>query len=410
MTSDLQLRGATRDIAAVAREVAKPPDARALDEGLARLRVRLERGGALRSRRGAAWSVLVVAAAALLVVTWRMAAVRPQSLALAYRVDGAEILQEGFIRARQGGHPKVSFSEGSVVALADDARMRIVAVDERGGRLAIEEGEIQADIVHRAGARWTFEAGPYSIDVRGTSFALDWRGADGWFDLRLRTGLLDIHVPWSSAPIVLRGGQRLTVRSADHEVTIGDLAPDPVSEAASAPSPALSAPPQVALSSPSASPREHRTSWSERMASGALQSIVDDAVEHGVEATVLERTSEDLEVLEAAARYQKRPDIARRALLAQRARFAGSSSAKEAAFLLGRMAEPSDGVAAHEWYERYLLEAPDGAFAAEAMGRNMIVTNRIFGVDRARPLADTYLKRWPTGAHAQLARSILSGP
>jgi hypothetical protein len=354
--------------------------------------------------------VLVVAAAALLVVTWRIAAVRPQSLALAYRVEGAEILQEGFIRARQGRHPKVSFSEGSVVALADDARMRIVAVDERGGRLAVEEGEIQADIVHRPGARWTFEAGPYSIDVRGTSFALDWRGADGWFDLRLRTGLLDIHVPWSSAPIVLRGGQRLTVRSADHEVTIGDLAPDPVSGAVSAPSRALSAPPQGASSSPSASPREHRTSWSERMASGALQSIVDDAVEHGVEATVLERTSEDLEVLEAAARYQKRPDIARRALLAQRARFAGSSRAKEAAFLLGRMAEPSDGVAAHEWYERYLLEAPDGAFAAEATGRNMIVTNRIFGVDRARPLADTYLKRWPTGAHAQLARSILSGP
>jgi len=146
------------------------------------------------------------------------------------------------------------------------------------------------------------------------------------------------------------------------------------------------------------------------MASGALQSIVDEAIEHGIEATVLERTSEELEVLESAARYQKRPDIARRALLAQRARFAGSSRAKEAAFLLGRIAEVGDGVAAHEWYERYLTEAPDGAFAAEAMGRNMVVTNRIFGVDRARPLAETYLKRWPTGPHAQLARSILNGP
>ena len=97
-------------------------------------------------------------------------------------------------------------------------------------------------------------------------------------------------------------------------------------------------------------------------------------------------------------------------MLAQRTRFAGTPRAKEAAFLLGRMAESADGAAALGWYERYLAEAPDGAFAAEAMGRDMIVTNRVFGVDRARPLAEKYVKRWPTGAHAQLARSILNGP
>jgi hypothetical protein len=299
--------------------------------------------------------------------------------------------------------------------------MRVVDVDERGGRLAVEEGEVRADIVHRAGARWTFEAGPYSVDVRGTSFSLDWRGADGAFDLRLRTGLLDIHTPWSPAPIVLHGGQRLTVRSADHEVTIRDLddlsvlyerAGGPAGSA-SAESPdrsaALPEPPKVTPPNPSASPKR-RANWSERMASGDLQSIVDEAVEHGVDVTVQERTSEELAVLEAAARYQKRPDVARRALLAQRARFAGTPRAKEAAFLLGRMAENADAAAALDWYGRYLSEDPDGAFAAEAMGRDMSLTNRTLGRDRARPLAEIYLKRWPTGGYAQLARSILNGP
>jgi hypothetical protein len=145
------------------------------------------------------------------------------------------------------------------------------------------------------------------------------------------------------------------------------------------------------------------------MASGDLQSILDDAVEHGVEATVMDRTSEELAILEATARYRKRPDIARRALLAQRARFAGSPRAKEAAFLLGRMVESADGPDALGWYERYLSEDPDGAFAAEATGRDMIVNKRMYGVSRARPLADAYLKRWPTGAYAELARSILNG-
>jgi hypothetical protein len=432
MTTDLQLHGATRDVAALARQVTKPPDEDALDDALERVRARVERRRASRGRRGSLWGVALVAAVALLVVTWRVGGLRKQPLSVAYRAEGAEMLGEGYVRARPGGHSRLSFSEGSVVTLADDTRVRVVAADDRGGHLAIEEGEIRADIVHRPGARWTFEAGPYSVDVRGTSFSLDWRGTDGWFDLRLATGLVDIHTPWSPAPIALHGGQRLTVRSTDHEVTIRDLddpsaaaprhdaldaptdpatkeGPDLVAGRAAGDGPALPAPPKVASGNPSASPKQHSASWSERMASGDLQSIVDDAVEHGVEATVMERTSEELAVLEASARYRKRPDIARRALLAQRARFAGTPRAKEAAFLLGRMVESTDGPDALAWYERYLSEDPDGAFVAEAMGHDMIVTRRIFGVARARPLAETYLNRWPTGAYSDLALSILNG-
>jgi len=419
MTTDLQLHGATRDVAALARQVTKPPDEGALDDAFARVRSRVERHRASRGRRASTWGVTLAAAAVLLVLTWRMVEPRKQALPLAYRAEGAEIL-DGYLRARPGEHPRLSFSDGSVVALAEDTRMRVVAADDRGGHLAIEEGEIRADIVHRTGARWTFDAGPYSVDVRGTSFSLNWRGADGWFDFRLQTGLVDIHTPWSPEAIALHGGQRLTVRSADHEVTIRDLddssARDEKTDASavSAQAPvsvaALPVAPKIAAVNPNASLKAHRATWSERMASGDLQSIVDDAVERGVDATVAERTSEELAILESAARYTKRPDIARSALLAQRARFAGSSRAKEAAFLLGRMVESADGADGKNalgWYERYLSEDPDGTFAAEAAGRDMIVTRRMFGIDRAHPLAESYLKRWPTGAYSELARSIL---
>ncbi len=421
MSADLRLQGPTRGIAAVARDAASPPDDAALDEALVRVRAKVEQHRASRARRGAVAGVLLVAAIALLVFGWRAVIAHRALTPLSYRVAGAEALPDGYIRGRHGEHPKVSFSEGSVVVLAAEARMRITSVDDRGGRLAIEDGEIRADIVHRAGARWTFDAGPYSVDVRGTSFSLAWRGADDWFDLRLHTGLLAIHTPWSSEPIVIHGGQRLMLKSAGHEATIRDLAEaseraaelnapaDSGAVVAPALSAALSAQPAPSDVT-NASPKDHKPTWSERMASGALQSIVDEAIDHGVEATVQQRSSEELEILESAARYQKRPDIARQALLAQRARFAGSRRAKEAAFLLGRLAEAGDGVAAHEWYDRYLAEAPNGAFAAEASGRNLVVTDRIFGVERARPLAEAYLQRWPTGAHAQLAHSLLDHP
>jgi len=416
MSADAELRGRARDIATVARDIAIPPDAPALDDAWLRVRAKVERHGASRIRRAPVMGVLLVAAAALLVITWRLVIAHRRPVAISYQVAGAEMLHDGYIRARAGEHPRVAFSEGSVVVLADDARMRIAAVDESGSRMAIEEGEIRADIVHRPGARWTFEAGPYSVDVRGTSFSLAWHGADDGFDLRLRTGLLAIHVPWSPEPIVIHGGQRLLLKSAGHEAIVRDLAEisdqhlsaagDSIAAAAPASS-ALLAPP---IASDSALPKELRPSWSKRMDSGALKSIIDDALEHGVEATVQQRSSEDLEILEAAARYQRRPDIARQALLAQRARFAGSQRAKEAAFLLGRLAEAADGIAAHEWYERYLSEAPNGAFAAEASGRNLVVTDRIFGTAQSRPLARAYVARWPTGAHAPLAHSILDRP
>src|SRR5580658_4288635 len=290
MTTDLQLHGATRDVAALARQVTKAPDESALDDALRRVRARVEQHRASPGRRGSVWGVVLVAASVLLVVTWRMVGVRKQPLPLAYRAEGADLLGEGYVRARPGEHPRLSFSEGSVVALADDTRMRVVAADERGGHLAIEEGEIRADIVHRSGTRWTFEAGPYSVDVRGTSFSLDWRGADGWFDFRLQTGLVDIHTPWSPVPIALHGGQRLTGRSADHEVTIRDLddpsasaprldapadpasrePPDRVSGRVSGEGPALPASPKVALGNLNTPPKQHRASWSERMASGDL--------------------------------------------------------------------------------------------------------------------------------------------
>src|SRR5271154_977657 len=111
MTTDLQLHGATRDVAALARQVTKLPDEGELDGALGRVRARLERHRASRGRRGSVWAVALVAAAALLVVTWRVVGVRKQPLPLAYRAEGADMLGEGYIRARPGEHPRLSFSE-----------------------------------------------------------------------------------------------------------------------------------------------------------------------------------------------------------------------------------------------------------------------------------------------------------
>jgi len=99
-------------------------------------------------------------------------------------------------------------------------------------------------------------------------------------------------------------------------------------------------------------------------------------------------------------------------LLAQRSRFPSSARARDAAFLLGRQEEVREDNArkALSWYERYLEEAPSGAYAGEALGRKMIVTQELMGVAAAQRVAEDYLRRFPTGTYAGAARALRQGP
>jgi outer membrane protein assembly factor BamD (BamD/ComL family) len=65
---------------------------------------------------------------------------------------------------------------------------------------------------------------------------------------------------------------------------------------------------------------------------------------------------------------------------------------------------------AQQWYDQYLGEAPGGSFAAEALGRKLVVLVRRGEPAAARQTAESYLKRFPRGAHASYAQEVLEGP
>ena len=99
-------------------------------------------------------------------------------------------------------------------------------------------------------------------------------------------------------------------------------------------------------------------------------------------------------------------------MLAERARFPASNRAREAAFLMGRIEDdrPGCGARAIEWYDRYLEEAPAGAYASEALGRKMTATDRTRGGEAARDIARDYLRRFPEGTYAAASRALLAQP
>jgi TolA-binding protein len=148
--------------------------------------------------------------------------------------------------------------------------------------------------------------------------------------------------------------------------------------------------------------------WPAALASGDWDAILTDADRTGVK-TILESASgEELFALADAARYRRRLDLAREALLAERRRFPGSARAPDALFLLGRVEEAGGqgSLRALHWYEDYLARAPSGTYASEALGRRMTLTSELEGPARARPIADEYLRRFPDGSYAGAARAL----
>ena len=79
-------------------------------------------------------------------------------------------------------------------------------------------------------------------------------------------------------------------------------------------------------------------SWTAALSAGDFDTILEEA-ERDIGHVLASRGTEDLAALADAARYRRHDDVARRALLAQRRRFAGSPRAADAAFFLGRLDE-----------------------------------------------------------------------
>jgi TolA-binding protein len=260
-------------------------------------------------------------------------------------------------------------------------------------------------------------------------------------------GSVIVRGPLSESGIALRAGQRLVADVQARKLRIEEIAaPQPVASAEVSGAPAggdrtapatldpgatpvpndesaVAPPEEIAADdsvvrgplgradSPSAreaTPKPAELSWSARVAAGDFASVLSEAEESGIDATLTRATARDLVALSDAARYKGKAELARRTLGAIRTRFPTSVDAKNALFQLGRLAEGRGALTeALAHYDRYLEGSRNGAFAAEAFGRKLIVTRKAAGDETARSVARDYLARFPSGPYAGTARELL---
>jgi TolA-binding protein len=427
-----------RGLDALAKVVCDGVDPRTpveLDQGLNSLFARIAAGRA-RRRRLSRWSL--VGATTMLsalagwqaVTSYRLRSSAPALPALPYQVEGGSVLEGGYLRGSGDQAIKVLFNEGSTVVLPLGTRGRLRAVDSQGAHVAIEQGTAAFRVTPSSDRRWLVEVGPFLVTVKGTVFTVSWDAGSERFELRLRQGRVVVSGPVSGGDIVLRAGQRLVVNLPGAQTLIIDeKVEDTLAESAPAPLPPPAAPtvrPSMARDKPAlagtsatsasasstAAKLEVERRWADELASGHWDRILADVERTGLTVALDKGTSEDLFALANAARYRRRADVARAALLAERRRFPASPRALDAIFLLGRVEESGErGTArAIAYYDEYLALVPSGAYAAEALGRKMTLTNELAGAAEARPIAEEYLRRFPKGSYAGSARALRSVP
>jgi TolA-binding protein len=365
--------------------------------------------------------VLVAAAAVVMILSHR----RDPRLAL--DVLHGTLASTGYIQSMDQGGAELRFSDGTRVNLRDDTRLRVSSISNVGARLLLENGSSHVVVVHRPKAEWTIEAGPYEVMVTGTEFDVAWSAADEVFELRMQRGSVLVRGPLLPANAMVNTDQSLLVRLRDGQAQwttrpASGIAPtssaEPLSPAAGEPGSASTTsdqhPPAAAESgrgaagTPAASAS---ASWGNLFSTGDFAGIVQQAEALGIERAVAESSQRNLAALADAARYARRNDVARKALGAERKRFPKSAQAHDAAFFLGGVSESEGSLErAVEWYARYLEEEPRGTYASEALGRKMIAVHRSQGVEPARPIARTYLDRFPKGPYASAAQELVNRP
>ncbi|HEX5098209.1 MAG TPA: FecR domain-containing protein [Polyangiaceae bacterium] len=402
------------------RASVKPPHPAELERGLAGLRLRLSAGAARprfvrRMLPLAAAVVVALTLAPLLVSRFFPGSRTPAPVEVAH-VAGGKILEAGYLAEVGGKGMELSFNEGSRFSLTPGTRGRLRTVSAEGVRLALDRGAASLRITPNHERHWWVEAGPFVVSVTGTDFTVKWDPASEELAVKLRQGRVAVSGPIVGDELVLRPGQNLTVNLTKRETVISEEGADQPSVAAPA-EPAASAPaaPATGAATPAAASAAGAPSaasgvrrWREALASGQWDRILADVERDGVEASLRTLSSDELFALADAARYRRRTDLARSALLAQRERFPNSSRAPDAVFLLGRVEElRAEGKPrALQRYDEYLARAPNGTYAAEALGRRMILVKELEGPESARRIAVEYLRRFPQGSYAEAAHTL----
>jgi transmembrane sensor len=337
----------------------------------------------LRARRRDRLAVVAFAAASVLValLSWRTWTSESSVAGGAQAPSGVGPARPGELVLADGSRVVPGGGE-SKLAIAEQSRARVVVELLHGtGRFEVEKSPERQFIV---------EAGPVTVVVVGTVFSVTRQGAR----VRVSVERGRVRVSWPSGSTTLQKDEsgwyppEEPVESVAAGVDPGkanDL-PEPGGE------------PGEAATPPSARARfllHHKNAEYQQ----AYQLLRDDP-------SVLGSSAKDLMIAADAARLSGHPNQAAQYLDRVASEYRGSGQAPLAAFTLGRiylyqLGRPAQAAKAFQLARQL---APSGALAHDALARQVEAVSRASGSSAARPLAEQYVKQYPSGRRIEAVR------
>jgi hypothetical protein len=347
-----------------------------------------------------AGSAAVALAAVVLAPRWLA---RPSAAPLRGAWQGQSLSEKSTVVAPPERGETLSFSDGSQLALGARAEIALSKLAPEQAHLELARGHVDATIRKGTGRTWTLAAGPYSVRVVGTEFTVDWDASSRFFAVNVREGkVLVSGGELRSGGILLGAGERIERQAPppsgrDPAPQLNDL------KALDAPPPVTEPPSARGATLPSIDdfrPRAVHGNYSAAMAA---------ARRAGFEHLLRDLPGKDLLLLANTARYAGSSQEARAALQKLRERFPGSPNAAHAALLLASQAEDrdKDSAEAERWLRIFLTESPQGELAAGARARLLAMLLKRGAQAEARQVARDYLRLHPSGQYAARARAVL---
>lgn len=352
-------------------------------------------------RRG--WLMMVPATAlvATLVGVGVWHGAYPKGKELSFHVPGAAPPQPGrWVPVMAQAETLVDFSEGSMVSFAAGSSGQLMLTTEADVRIGLASGSVETDVTDKGKRRWAVEAGPYQVTALGTRFVVTWSPETRGLRVQVKEGRVRVEGPDVQSDTVVSAGAQLEFAP-----------PEPPPEAPKPPAEEATVEETVQVKpTPISVPRQRpkARSWKALALAGDFASAVEAAEAAGLDTVQANATADELQLLADAARYARRPLVAKSALEMIRRRFKNSRHSVMAAYVLGRLLDEQLGepAGAAGWLEVYLVEDPRGALAEEALGRQIELYRRFGHAEKARAAARTYLARFPAGMFGGVARAV----
>ncbi|HMF43486.1 MAG TPA: FecR family protein [Polyangia bacterium] len=190
--------------------------------------------------------VLALGAAAAVFTVFRAQPLR-------YELSGSYAAREDVVETPGDGTATARFSDGTSIAVGKDSAARIRTRTRTGATIRLERGRASFAVVHRPGAQWNVEVGPFEIAVTGTEFDVHWSDDRDGFEVVMKSGTVVVRGSLTGEGISLHAGQRLVASLANKTLVVSEAAH------AEAPAPATAPARVVVPQDPPAAPRQrHR--------------------------------------------------------------------------------------------------------------------------------------------------------